>query len=259
MGNIQIVLAGNLSEVWASVFLELLKRGISELSPVLVTVTDFADGMVNENAAIRMRLDEELKVKNKRLTNEVSSTIFPRSLWKPYIEHNAEKLFEVYDRLWPAIQKRDTANKKGVYFRRLTSFEPKGYDSDPVNQLQHIIDTFKNGNHRSSALQAAIFDPTRDHSNAPILGFPCLDHVGFSLVGTNGLCVTGYYTMQYIFEKAYGNYLGLCDLGRFMAEQLGRELVQMNCITSVAKLGVFSKSDMRCLENDLIDIMNELP
>ena len=62
----------------------------------------------------------------------------------------------------------------------------------PVNQLDHIIDTFRRGNHRRSALQVSIFDPTRDHKHCRQLGFPCLHQVAF-LPETNTLTITGYY------------------------------------------------------------------
>jgi hypothetical protein len=69
--------------------------------------------------------------------------------------------------------------------------------------------------------------------------------------------VTGVYSTQYLFEKAYGNYLGLYDLGRFMAHELSLELAQLNCIASVAKRGDLKKGDLRPLAAELREILEE--
>lgn len=61
--------------------------------------------------------------------------------------------------------------------------------------------------------------------------------------------------MQYIFERAYGNYLGLCRLGEFIAAQLGLKLVQMNCISNIAVLGETKIGALRSLEKQLSDML----
>ena len=37
-----------------------------------------------------------------------------------------------------------------------------------------------------------------------------------------------------MYERAYGNYLGLCRLGRFMAHEMGLTLSQIVCIATPA-------------------------
>jgi len=64
--------------------------------------------------------------------------------------------------------------------------------------------------------------------------------------------------MQYLFERAYGNYLGLCRLGRFMAEQMGLSLVKMTCIAVVAQCGNYSKSSLRQLTKELLQIVTTI-
>jgi hypothetical protein len=63
--------------------------------------------------------------------------------------------------------------------------------------------------------------------------------------------MTAFYAMQYQFEKAYGNYLGLCRLGRFVASQLGRRLTHMTCTACIVKLADAPKSDFAALGADL--------
>ncbi|MFA6442321.1 MAG: hypothetical protein WCV99_08300 [Sterolibacterium sp.] len=234
----------NISLTWAEAFLRLNEPGVTEISPAVIVVTEFADGAATEDRTIRGLLDSEMARLDQRSCEDVASTIFPISMWNPSIPDNAEQLFRRYDRIWPSVKHRDRANNRGNYFRRLTAYCPEGNSTAPVNQLQHVIETFRRGNHRRSALQAAVFDPTRDHVHNRILGFPCLQQIGFAPVGDGGLAITGFYPLQYLFEKAYGNYLGLCRLGNFMAVQMGLTLVKMTCIASALKLGNRNKTDL---------------
>ena len=109
-----------------------------------------------------------------------------------------------------------------------------------------------------SALQAAIFDPTKDHTNQRMRGFPCLQQVAFAPQGADGLMVTGLYATQYIFERAYGNYLGLCRLGRFMAQEMGKQLTQVTCVASPAKGGDKTKGYLRELARGAAGIVDQL-
>ncbi len=61
----------------------------------------------------------------------------------------------------------------------------------------------------------------------------------------NELAVTAFYAVQHLFEKAYGNYLGLCRLGHFMAHEMGLQLTRLTCMTSVARLGEVKKKDIQ--------------
>lgn len=151
-----------------------------------------------------------------------------------------------YDRNWKYI-KKDSKNRKGTYFRRLTAYgEQYGRR---VNQLEHIIETFngiegkRKPVHRRSALIATTFDPTLDHTAQPQLGFPCLQQVCFTPSGDK-LSMNAIYAMQHLPTRAYGNYLGLQRLGGFMAENMGLQFVQLNCMISVLGFGNTMKKSM---------------
>jgi hypothetical protein len=249
-------LSGNLSEAWAQVLLRLLAPGITALSPVVVAVTDFDDVGPVELPSIRALLDAALVEHNHREINTVANTVFPESLWRPGTPNNDTNLYARYDRIWPRIQ-RYAANRRGVYFRRLTSFRPSTHSTDePVNQLARLIEIYKH-THRRSALQAGLFDPTSDHRNEPYLGFPCLQQLAFVPLDDDALAITAFYAMQLQFEKAYGNYLGLCRLGRFVAAQLDRRLVRMTCTASVVTNGDATKSGLAGLGQQLRAILAE--
>jgi hypothetical protein len=246
MSRLYAARSGNLSLAWAEVFLKLLERGVNKLSPVIVTVSEFdAMSLPIEHDAIRRALDTIIG----QSCRTVASTIFPNSLWLPGAADDADMLYRRYAKIWPRVAKHRN-NRNGVYFRRLTAYAPSTEGTmTPVNQLQHVIDTYRSGNHRHSALQASIFDPTRDHTNAPLRGFPCLQQVAFG-VDEARLEVSGFYALQHHISKAYGNYLGLCWLGRFMAKQMGLTLSQVTCVASLLKLGDdFTKSSLEPLRD----------
>jgi thymidylate synthase len=224
----------NLSYAWARAFLATLEKGGDTRHPSVVTINNLDDGLLLEDMNIRNRLDKELGRHDLNLCKTVSNTIFPLSMWHINSSNDLSDLFARYERAWPGI-KKCPANRNGVYFRRLTNYQPKDASSSPVNQLQCVIDTYRSGNHRKSALQASIFDPTRDHSNQRQKGFPCMQQIAFTPLPNDKLSITGIYATQLQFEKAYGNYLGLYWLGRFMAKQLGLTLTQVICMATVVQ------------------------
>jgi hypothetical protein len=256
MSKLYVAKSSNLSLAWAEVFFRLMEPGANELAPAVITISDF------DEHALPLQLPEiqhAIDAVNNQSCRTVASTIFPNSLWIPDIKDDAQRLYSRYEKVWPAVAKC-RANGKGVYFRRLTAFSPEGNGAErpPVNQLTHIIDTYRQGNHRHSALQASIFDPTRDHTHSRQRGFPCLQQVAFGVA--DGLEVTGFYALQHHVPKAYGNYLGLCWLGRFMAKQMGLRLSQVTCVASSLKLPLgdgYSKSGLAPLRNTLRKVIDQ--
>lgn len=69
--------------------------------------------------------------------------------------------------------------------------------------------------------------------------------------------MTGFYAKQLHVEKAYGNYLGLYELGRFMAKQMGLKLTQVVCIASCLELSELKKHDLHGLETDLKNLLQD--
>jgi thymidylate synthase len=222
----------NLSRAWAKVFLELIKPGKPEVHALSVTVAEFNNN-APEDEAIRKMLDDTLRGRGCFDCHTVANTIFPLSLWNPKRER--AQLFERYLRVLPQLKKLELQrNKHGLYFEKMVSF---GKEEFPINQLEHVIQTYQDGNHRRSALQVTIFDPARDHTNQRQRGFPCLHQVFFTPFADDELVVTGIYATQDIFSRAYGNYVGLCRLGQFVAHELGLRLTQMTCFANIARLG----------------------
>ena len=49
--------------------------------------------------------------------------------------------------------------------------------------------------------------------------------------------------MQYLYQRAYGNWLGLINLGKFVAEETNLEFERFNCFVGVEKLDNLTKTE----------------
>jgi thymidylate synthase len=228
----------NLSYAWSRAFLHILDHSGKQVSPLLITLTGFTNGMPNEDPAIRDALDNCLKIKNEQSVDTVANTIFPSSLWR-LSQGDRHKLFEIYLNTIPRYKAlKPHKNRRGLYFERLIAF---GLEPNNGNQLEYIISQYKSyPKFRKSMFQASIFDPALDHAPTAQLAFPCLQHVSF-IPQKNSLIMNAFYATQQLFNKAYGNYLGLCRLGDFMAHEMGLSFERMNCFVGVAKMDKIKK------------------
>jgi hypothetical protein len=255
MMNISPIHSNNLSEAWAHAFIKCMSDPGHIIAPGIVSFDVDEENHLwqLETPEIRRALDAQLlafKIASANQSNieTVAGTIFPEFIWKR-CGGSRDELFNRYDKMWPLVSKCGR-NNHGTYFRRLTSF-------DGTNQLKKIIDAWKHEIHRHSALQAGLFDPTQDHRETPYLGFPCLQQVVFHTHGTNGsegMTVVAFYATQYLLEKAYGNYLGLYRLGKFMAGEMGLNLKGVTCIATNLSL-THGKQECRPLFDELKKVL----
>jgi hypothetical protein len=244
----------NLSLAWARAFLALMQPGVDDLVPLQVTISGLDGGQPPEIPAIRQALDAELMAKKKFPSETVAGTIFPQSMWNPAMPR--DRLFERYQKALPAL-KKFKQNIYGMYFERFTAYGPEQF-----NQLEFILNSRlgngeRKGNKRRSVLQAAVIWPKRDLTNQPLRGFPCLQQVNFAPHGRDELAVNGFYATQFIFQKAYGNYLGLYNLGQFVAHELALRLTQVTCFTGIAQLGL-GKGSLRNLSRKVERIVDRI-
>lgn len=235
----------NISHAWANAFIKCYETPGGILNSAVVRIKTDEETGTPETPELREIVEIQLRSLLKKsavqsVVETVAGTIFPESIWQ-FAKGNRHNFYTEYEKMLPFIR-RIPANRNGIYFERLIAYPSNG--DKPVRQLDHIIDTFHKGNHRHSALQAAIFDPRTDHSDARQLGFPCLQQVVFYPNGANGkdgLSVIAFYANQTLAEKAYGNYLGLYRLGKFMAKEMGIKMKEVVCIAAALKLSGSSK------------------
>lgn len=239
----EVIEGSNLSWVWAEAIRKIQGKSGHTLSPLIISVHGFdTSGQPHEDRAMRHDLDALLAAKNEWDIETVAFTILPERICQ-IAGGDRTKLFEIYRRAFPKYQAMNRQlNGRGLYFERLTMF---GRGPCNGNQLEFIIQEFSGRTGvRDSMLQASIFDPERDHSSSAQLGFPCLQHVSF-VPTKGGLVTNAFYATQQLFNKAYGNYLGLAQLGRFVAEECGMKPIRLNVYIGVAKLEGIGKTDAR--------------
>lgn len=230
----------NLSRAWGRLLLHVLGGAGTEIAPLVLSLSGFGEGGVAaEDPAVRQSLDRLLKRKGRLVVEDVAFTLFPQRLWE-MSRGDRGRLFTLYRATFPRWQAMNRkANGRGLYFERMVSFGRGPCDG---NQLEWILSQSSRKGVRRSMLQATTFDPGRDHVASAQLGFPCLQQVSFEPTAT-GLVVNAFYATQQIFDKAYGNYLGLAQLGAFMAHEMVMPLARLNVMVGIAKLERITKSD----------------
>lgn len=230
-----VVEASSISSAWATIFLHVIENAGTEIAPLVISVDSF-----EEDPSLRKELDLLLAIKQKTSVENVAFTIFPQRYWQ-IARGDRTKLFDLYGKTFGRIQARNRSlNGRGLYFQRMTM-----YNRGPCNgnQLEWIISQYnRRTGVRRSMLQATVFDAGTDHVSTAQLGFPCLQHVSFEPTEA-GLVLNAFYATQQIFDKAYGNYLGLAQLGHFVAGELEMKLCRLNVMVGVAKLERITKND----------------
>jgi len=221
----------SLSRAWLRAIALVNRSPRKEVSTLIVNLDNLQSDNVIEDDSVRSRLDQSLETHGKYSVATVAGTIFPMSLRKQ--GQSREEFFERYLRLWPRINSI-RQNRRGTYFQRLIAYPEPG--TQAFNQLEFVISAYSSGTKRRSALQCAILAPAKDLNATPLQGFPCMQQIAFLPEGKHGLRISALYPMHYLCERAYGNYLGLVNLGRFMAKEMGRELTACTCVALVGKI-----------------------
>lgn len=220
----------NLSYLIVELLTEFTKISGNEITGLSLSVRGFnSNNCVTEDIEVRRKLDAALEGEGLQPIGTVANTIFPINLWNKKLDRSL--LYKRYMDILPQI-KKCPQNRYGIYFNRMINYDDEGF-----NQIERIIEFYKKDNHRRSAFQVSIWDPHRDLVNTRMRGFPCMQHLVFSCV-QNKIVVTSFYATQYIFERAYGNILGICNLGRFLAHELDIPLKEVNCFVGVEQLSI---------------------
>jgi hypothetical protein len=223
----------------------------------------------DEDAPIRERLDAVLRELKIPTVAQTALAIAPYKQWLRLGRPPIEKLTDYYlKEMLPRLKAFSNKNRRGTYFERLVDYSgvrrKNGQnETHTVNQVDHIISIWKKrrekgGRPRQSALQLACFDPAKDHTGSALAGFPCLQQISLTYGEEGTLEITGFYPTQYIFDRAYGNYLGLCQLGHIIAYELDVRLTSLTCFTARPELGFGTKSGHADLREFLRQRLKEI-
>lgn len=259
--------ATSLSVAWSRAFLEMSTPPEHELAPFLISISMGADGLPGEDHDLRHSLDACLEDSGFQTVDKVAKSIFPHPLWIR-AKGDRHKLYANYKEALPDyVAMEPTKNAYGLYFARLVGYgihHKTGEEEEHLkngrlkengNQLEFIISALKPKAQRM-ALQASIYDPVRDQTEAR-RPFPCLQHLTFVPdFARNTLSLNAFYALQLLFVKAYGNWLGLCRLGEFVASQAEPKLrfERLNCFAGIQKM----TAESRPKSGDLRDRLHDL-
>lgn len=200
-----------------------------------------------DDAAVRGRLDTLLLHRERGSVETVANTIFPAALYPSHLQTGAaEHLYRMYELSMRMHRRRDPRDRE-TYFNRFVAFPTK---DGPFNQLAYVIQrlekqmTVRSPN--SSAYEMGVSDPVADGEMADeelrvqspltdrnFYGFPCLSHVSLTLERPK-LHLTAIYRNQTFVERAYGNYVGLAALLRFICAEAGCEPGEVQCTATHA-------------------------
>lgn len=274
----ELICESTVSRAWARAFLMTMTRGDGHMPPLLLSMEDVANLPPSEDLRIRDALDVALDEGGKQRCANTAVTIFPYNYWRRTQDKPRDSLYSYYlDRFLPRARQRNGANQYGTYFERMIAFtgvkKKKRKDTIKLtNQVEHIVkewirDRARPKRPRQSALQLSCFDPAKDHTGQSVRGFPCLQQVSFSYQGPD-MAVHAYYPVQYVFDRAYGNYLGLCHLGQFFAHELGLRFARLNVYVAHPQLGNLAqkklgkritKTGLRALANQVEHFLSSPP
>jgi hypothetical protein len=202
-----------------------------------------------EDQHVRREMDMLLATRQLQKVETVANTIMPAALAEMCDTHN--ELVHRYRKRYPVIR-RFPKNSWGTYFGRLIAY-PVGHDKNPapVDQLAPVIKALSGprvlaAQHEAVVATAAdvaeqaevidpgaiIHHPTRGRHGR---GGPCLTNVAFQRQA-NLVHAVAHYRSHYLVERAYGNYLGLGRLLRYVACQAGLEVGRLTVVAGYAQI-----------------------
>lgn len=254
-------------EAWARIFLKLMRRGCDSLPATTISVERPSPEMVEQRHPVIDHLNSLLRAEGKPLVRESSAIIFPYSQWRSKGWHINELTEWYRGEFMPRLKGVSPKHGK-TYFNRLVNYTglrqtDSGPNIETVNQLEKVIQLCQSaatrGTHfRESGLQMAIFDPAKDLTASARSNFPCLHQIGLSFDPAGGLQLSAFYPTQFVVDRALGNYLGLCQLGLFIASELNIPFAEFTCFIATPQRGSFNKAQLRDLERTASEFLEEI-
>lgn len=154
----------------------------------------------------------------------VASTIFPEGMYRS--ARSRDELYHKYDtRLYPKARR----GRWGTYFERMISYN---YNDTSVNQLENIINKI---NSRGTSLKAAytIYIQYPGSETTRKMGAPCLNYLAVQ-IKQRRIGILAIYRNHDFLQRAFGNYLGLCNLIKFLSLETNNDIGMLTCISSHA-------------------------
>ena len=225
----------NLSRAWAHTLLVIAAQPDRKAFHTITTIAD----VTREDADLRQVANTLLAERHLDDIGTVANTLFPAAL--AAAEPDPARLGERYLRLLPQLKKLDHRNNKGTYFGRIVGYA--GPTGTTTNQLVELVRklTVETATVRPKSARyelvleqvaaVAIVDAERDTG---AMAFPCLSLLSFQVDHGQHLHAVAHYRSQYLFQRGYGNYLGLAGLMQYVAAAAGLEPGRLTVVAGMA-------------------------
>lgn len=241
--------AENISTAWVDA-LDRLLAGDGEAVNLTVVIADPTAEVPQIRAVIDSFVQERRRTRRRSVeaVSSVANTVFPEALYIERLGQDAEAHLYEMERLGRDVSHR--RNPHGTYFERMVAWPDgksrRGETVERFNQLDQAVTRLRRlrgqriqrGNQFEVGLASGadgtvampVVVPGRDTLT---IGFPCLSHVSFSL--QRGIVhMTALYRNHDFIKRAYGNYVGLGRLLRFVARQSGWPIGELSCVSASA-------------------------
>lgn len=205
-----------------------------------------------------------------------AQTIFPRPLLfkcrDPKDSVQRQKFYAQFMKS-KSIIRSFKSNSRGTYFQRMIWWPSWDTPKEKrVNQLETIIRKIKGGIASRVVHEIAVdnppntgnnginfYNPNLDRRSVRYMSFPCLSYVSIkpeSVEKPGGkIHMTALYRNHYFISRAYGNYLGLGWLLKFIADATGKKIGELLCVSSLAQLEFSSVGLSKRKITDMLSIL----
>lgn len=217
-----VVTADDLSAVWLDAVRYLAARPQADEYDLVVEMRN----PCREQPPIRRFAEDLLRAADWPIET-TANTIFPLRLARH--SRDVSHLTERYLRLLPRIRRASRENGRGTYFQRIVAYPLNGRR---VNQLENVVRRLREKRRMSFVYELNLVVPGSD--SRP-MGFPCLSYVNMKLRDEE-LLLTAHYRNHYVVSRAYGNYLGLSWLQRYVADAAGVRVGPLVCVSGHAQI-----------------------
>lgn len=274
------VRAQTVSEAW----LGAVRIALNSPGHRLFHLVTHIEHPIAENAAVRQVADGLLADLKLPPIETVANTIFPSGL--AATSKNCEHLTQRYRKAYPTL-KRWRANRPGTYFGRLVAYPAAGQEIDQLGELIRKLraefgtsgpkaaryelslvvpgETLPTPSPTSTGVASDTDENDTDTLSQPLpiqcpgedvaaMAFPCLTYCSFQLDGSL-LHAVAHYRSQYLVQRAYGNYLGLGRLLRYVSEQTELNMGELMVVGAYAQIDPrVSRPKVRAAMESILDL-----
>jgi hypothetical protein len=255
MGKIITVFEGSsCCEVWLQAVDYLFTQGAPCYNVVLGI--EKPDRLSAADFQVQESVDIFLKEHKAKPISTVATTIFPAS---EYLHGGAREVFDEFPETYEKFREG-----WGTYAGRILKRSlPQDGEKHPISLLEQLIRKMKR--QRETGKMRAVYEVSLIESpdlltDIPIYdaatdsrlirGGPCLSHLSFKLMPEGKVMLTAMYRYHFYIQRALGNLLGLAQLLKFVADEVGIGIGSLVCHSTYAVIdteGGWTRTDVRRL------------